>query len=80
MAVAEGAALFGSESGDMEVMRAITSVLRNRNSVLQRFTQFSKAANNTRDSDSEETKEWFAAHYGGTYWYYFLFVDIYTKR
>lgn len=80
MAVAEGAALFGSESGDMEVMRAITSVLRNRNSVLQRFTQFSKAANNTRDSDSEETKEWFAAHYGGTYWYYYLFVDIYTKR
>ena len=80
MAVAEGAALFGSESGDMEVMRAITSVLRNRNSILQRFTQFSKAANNTRDSNSEETKEWFAAHYGGTYCYYYLFVDIYTKR
>ena len=80
LALAEGAALFGSETGDAEVMRAITSVLRNRSSVLQRFSQFSKAANSTRDNDSEETKEWFAAHYGASYWYYYLFVDINTKR
>ena len=79
-ALAEGAALFASEAGDADLMRAVTSLLRNRSSILQRFSQFGKAANNTRDSDSEETKEWFAAHYGGTYWYYYLFVDINTKR
>lgn len=79
-ALAEGAALFASEAGDADLMRAIASALASRGSVLKRFSQFSSAANNARDFDSEKTKEWFSEHYGGTYWYYYLFVDLNTNR
>ena len=79
-ALAEGAALFASESGDADTMRALTAMLANRSAIFQRFSQFGTAANNSRDLDSEKTREWFAAHYGGTYWYYYLFVDINTNR
>ena len=79
-AVAEGVALFASEAGDIDLMRELTRVLAKNGSVLKRFSQFSTAANNTRDFDSEKTKEWFSAHYGGTYWYYYLFVDVNTNR
>ena len=79
-AVAEGVALFASEAGDIDLMRELTRVLSKNSSVLKRFSQFSSAANNTRDFDSEKTREWFAARYGGTYWYYYLFVDVNTNR
>ena len=79
-ALAEGAALFASELADPDMMRALTPVLKQKGSLLKRFSQFSSAANNTRDWDSEKTKEWFAAQYGGTYWYYYLFVDINLNR
>ena len=79
-ALAEGAALFASAAGDADLMRAMASALASRGSVLKRFSQFSSAANNARDFDSEKTKEWFSEHYGGTYWYYYLFVELNTNR
>jgi hypothetical protein len=79
-ALAEGVALFASELGDPALMRTLTPVLARCGSVLKRFSTFSNAANNTWDMDSEQTKERFAANYGKTYWYYYLFVDINTKR
>ena len=79
-ALAEGAALFASEMGDADLMRALTSVLADKVSVLKRFSKFGTDANNARDLDSKKTKEWFADRYKGTYWYYYLFVDINTKR
>ena len=79
-ALAEGAALFGSEMGDPDLMRALASVLADKTSMLRRFSQFGADANNARDLDSKKTQEWFAARYKGTYWYYYLFVDINPKR
>jgi len=79
-ALAEGAAIFASEMGDSDMMRALAPVLAKSGTVLKRFSQFSNAANNTRDLDSEKTKEWFAARFGKTYWYYYLFVDINPNR
>ena len=79
-ALAEGAALFASETGDPDLMRAIASVLADKVSILRRFSQFGADANNARDLDSKKTQEWFAARYKGTYWYYYLFVDINPKR
>ena len=79
-ALAEGAALFASEMGDADLMRALTSVLADKVSVLKRFSKFGTDANNARDLDSKKTKEWFADRYKGTYWYYYLFTDINTKR
>ena len=79
-ALAEGAALFASETGDPDLMRALTSVLANKTSVLKRFSKFGSDANNARDLESKKTQEWFADRYKGTYWYYYLFVDINTNR
>lgn len=79
-ALAEGAALFGSETGDADMMRALTALLADKGNVLQRFSQFGTAANNARDLDSEKTRERFFERYGRTYWYYYLFVDINTNR
>ena len=79
-ALAEGAALFASETGDPDLMRALTSVLADKVSILRRFSQFGTDANNARDLDSKKTEEWFAARYKGTYWYYYLFVDINPNR
>jgi len=79
-ALAEGAAIFASEAGDAELMRALAPVLARSGSVIKRFSQFSSAANNTRDFESEKTREWFFTHYGKSYWYYYLFVDINTNR
>ena len=79
-ALAEGAALFASELGDADLMRALAPVLAKSDSVLNRFSKFGSAANNTPDFDSDPVKEWFAAHYGKTYWYYYLFVDININR
>lgn len=79
-ALAEGVALFASEMGDPALMRTLTPVLARCGSVLKRFSTFSNTANNTWDMDSEQTKERFAASFGKTYWYYYLFVDINTKR
>ena len=79
-ALAEGAALFASEAGDADLMRALAPVLAKCGTVLQRFSKFGSAANNTPDFDSEKVKEWFAAHYGKTYWYYYLFVDLNINR
>lgn len=79
-ALAEGAALFASESGDPDMMRAIASLLADRSAMLQRFSQFGNAVNGARDLDSEKTKERFFERYGGTYWYYYLFVDINPNR
>ena len=79
-ALAEGAALFASEAGDTELMRALAPVLARCGTVLKRFSQFSTAANNTRDFESEKTREWFFSHYGKSYWYYYIFVDINTNR
>jgi len=79
-ALAEGAALFASEAGDMEMMRALTPVLARCGSVLKRFSLFSSAVNNTRDFESEKTRERFFSHYGKSYWYYYLFVDINPNR
>ena len=79
-ALAEGAALFGSVSGEAGIMRALTPVLAGCGTVLKRFTQFSNAANSARDLDSEKTKERFADRYGQTYWYYYLFVDVNNNR
>ena len=79
-ALAEGAALFASELGDPELMRGLTAVLSDKVSVLRRFSQFGADANKAGDLDSKKTQEWFAARYQGTYWYYYLFVDINPKR
>ena len=79
-ALAEGAALFASETGDPDLMRALTSVLANKTSVLKRFSKFGSDANNARDLESKQTQEWFADRYKGTYWYYYLFVDVNTNR
>ena len=79
-ALAEGAALFASETGDPDLMRELASVLATKNSVLKRFSQFSTAANNSLDLDSEKTKAWFAARFDKTYWYYYLYVDININR
>ena len=79
-ALAEGAALFGSEMGDPELMRALTAVLSDKVAVLKRFSRFGADANNARDLDAKKTKDWFADHYGGTYWYYYLYVDINPNR
>lgn len=79
-ALAEGAALFASETGDPDLMRALTSVLANKTSVLKRFSKFGSDANNARDLESKKTQEWFADRYKGTYWYYYLFVDVNTNR
>lgn len=79
-ALAEGAALFGSVSGEAGIMRALTPVLAGCGTVLKRFTQFSNAANSARDLDSKKTKERFADRYGRTYWYYYLFVDVNNNR
>ena len=78
--LAEGAALFGSELGDPAMMQALVPVLTRCGTVLKRFGQFSNAANNTRDFDSEKTKGRFADRYGRTYWYYYLFVDVNLNR
>ena len=79
-ALAEGVALFASEAGDVEMMRALAQVLAANGSVLKRFSQFSTAANSTRDFDAEKTKERFFSHYGRTFWYYYLYIDINTNR
>jgi hypothetical protein len=79
-ALAEGAALFASETGDPDLMRALTSVLADKTSMLRRFSQFGADANHARDLDSKKTQEWFAERYKGTYWYYYLFVDINPNR
>ena len=79
-AVAEGAAIFASELGDADLMRALAPVLAKSGTVLQRFSKFGSAANRTPDFDSDQVKEWFAAHYGKTYWYYYLFVDVNINR
>ena len=79
-ALAEGAALFGSEAGDPELMRALTSVLADKVSILRRFSKFGSDANNAGNLDSQKTREWFADRYKGTYWYYYLFVDINPNR
>ena len=79
-ALAEGAALFASEMGDADTMRALTALLADRGNILQRFSQFGNAANSARDLDSEKTKERFFERYGKTYWYYYLFVDFNTNR
>ena len=79
-ALAEGAALFASELGDPEYMQGLTVVLEDKISMLRRFSQFGADANKARDLDSKQTKEWFAARYKGTYWYYYLFADINPNR
>ena len=79
-ALAEGAALFASGLGDPELMRGLTAVLSDKVSVLRRFSQFGSDANKAGDLNSKKTQERFAARYQGTYWYYYLFVDINPKR
>lgn len=79
-ALAEGAALFASEAGDTELMRALAPVLARCGSVLKRFSLFSSAANNTLDFESEKTRERFFSHYGKSYWYYHFFVNINPNR
>lgn len=79
-ALAEGAALFGSETGDPDLMRALTTVLADKASILRRFSKFGSDANNARDLESKRTKDWFVERYKGTYWYYYLFVDINPNR
>ena len=79
-ALAEGAALFASQSGDLEMMRELVGVLSSRQQVLRAFSQFSNALNAAGDLRSEKTKERFQARYEGTYWYYYYFMDINTKR
>ena len=77
---AEVAALFASETGDPDLMRALTSVLADKVSILRRFSQFGSDANKTQNLDSKKTQERFATRYKGTYWYYYLFVDINPNR
>lgn len=79
-ALAEGAALFASQSGDLDMMRELVGVLSSRQQVLRAFSQFSNALNAAGDLRSEKTKERFQARYEGTYWYYYYFMDINTKR
>ena len=79
-ALAEGAALFASQSGDLDMMRELVGVLSSRQQVLRTFSQFSNALNAAGDLRSEKTKERFQARYEGTYWYYYYFMDINTKR
>ena len=79
-ALAEGVAIFASELGDADLMRALVPVLSKSGSVLKRFSSFSSAANKTPDYDSDQVKEWFATRYGKTYWYYYLFVDVNINR
>ena len=79
-ALAEGAALFASQSGDLDMMRELVGVLSSRQQVLRTFSQFSNALNAAGDLRSEKTKERFQARYEGTYWYYYYFIDINTKR
>ena len=79
-ALAEGAALFASQSGDLDMMRELVGVLSSRQQVLRSFSQFSNALNAAGDLRSEKTKERFQARYEGTYWYYYYFMDINTKR
>ncbi len=79
-ALAEGAALFASQSGDLDMMRELVGVLSSRQQVLRTFSQFSNALNAAGDIRSEKTKERFQARYEGTYWYYYYFMDINTKR
>ena len=79
-ALAEGAALFASEAGDLDLMRALTAVLSDKASVLRRFSKFASDANKAGDLESKKTQEWFADHYEGSYWYYYMFVDINPNR
>ena len=79
-ALAEGAALFASEAGDLDLMRALTEVLSDKASVLRRFSKFASDANKAGDLESKKTQEWFADHYKGSYWYYYMFVDINPNR
>ena len=79
-ALAEGAALFASQSGDLDMMRELVGVLSSRQQVLRTFSQFSNVLNAAGDLLSEKTKERFQARYEGTYWYYYYFMDINTKR
>ena len=79
-ALAEGAALFASQSGDLDMMRELVGVLSSRQQVLRAFSQFSNALNAAGDLRSEKTRERFQARYEGTYWYYYYFMDINTKR
>ena len=78
--VAEATALFGSLLNDPEMMQALTPVLAASGNVLERFTRFINMANNTGDFDAPKTKERFAARFGGTYWYYYLFTDVNINR
>ena len=78
--LAEGASLFASQTGNLDLMKELTNVLTPNSPVLRRFSQFSAAVNNTRDLKSEKSKELFSARYGGTYWYYYFFVNIDTNQ
>ena len=78
--LAEGAALFASQTGNIDLMKELTQVLTPNSPVLRRFSQFSAAVNNARDLKSEKSKESFSARYGGTYWYYYFFVNIDTNQ
>ena len=62
------------------MMRELVGVLSSRQQVLRTCSQFSNALNAAGDLRSEKTKERFQARYEGTYWYYYYFIDINTKR
>ena len=78
--LAEGAAIFGSILNDAEIMQALTPVLQECGNVLERFSRFANMANNTTNLESAQAKQRFAARFGGTYWYYHLFVDVNINR
>jgi hypothetical protein len=79
-ALAEGALLFVSELDDPGLEMGLSSMLSDKVSVLERFAKFLSDEENARDLDPKKKEERFSGRYKGTYWYYYLFVDINSKR
>ena len=73
--IAEAAALIGGVSGDEDLVVDIAQALSSRQSILRQFGPFANAMNLVRDLDDPETVERFRSRYGGTYWFYYFFVN-----
>lgn len=73
--ISEGIALFASAMGDVDLMKDVISLLSNKQAMLKRFSQFSKAFNSAKEPESAETRERFKKSYDGSYWFYYYFVE-----
>lgn len=73
--VAEAAALIGGVSGDDGLLADIAEATAKRQDILRQFGSFANAMNLARDIDDPATIERFRSRYGGTYWFYYFFVN-----